>query len=92
MTLKNPKIRIEKVRLYNGIYILGLYNEAHGNYNLLTHILLIFKYYSYISREKQILNVDILIANFKNVKKSEKQISIVTINKSEAYKKVAHYR
>ena len=92
MTLKNPKIRIEKVGLYNGLYILGLYNEANDNYNLLSHILLIFKYCSYIAREKQILNIDILIANFKNVKKREKQISIVTIYKREAYKKVAHYR
>ena len=32
--------------------IIGLYNEANDNYNLLSHILLIFKYYIYISREK----------------------------------------
>ena len=72
--------------------LLGLYNEANDNCNLLSHILLIFKYYVYISREKRILNIDILIANLIKVKKSEKQISIVTINKREAYKKVVHYR
>ena len=67
--------------------ILGLYNEVNDIYNLLSHILLIFKYYIYISREKQILNIDILMANLIKVKKKEKQISIVTINKTEAYKK-----
>ena len=67
--------------------ILGLYNEANDNYNLLSHILLIFKYYIYISREKRILNIDILTANLIKVKKREKQISIVTIDKREAYKK-----
>ena len=30
----------------------GLYNEANDNYNLLSHILLIFKYYIYISKRK----------------------------------------
>ena len=67
--------------------ILGLYNEANNNYNLLSHILLIFKYYIYISREKRILNIDILIANLIKAKKREKQISIFTINKRDAYKK-----
>ena len=72
--------------------ILGLYNETNDNYNLLSHILLIFKYYIYISKEKRILNIDILIANLIKVKKRKKQISIVTINKREAYKKEVHYR
>ena len=72
--------------------ILRLHNEANDNYNLLSHILLIFKYYIYISREKRILNIDILIANLIKVKKRKKQISIVTINKREAYKKEVHYR
>ena len=67
--------------------ILGLYNEANDNYNLLSHILVIFKYYTYLSREKRIRNIDILIANLMKVKKREKQISIVTINKRETYKK-----
>ena len=40
-----------------------------------------------MSREKRILNIDILIANLIKVKKREKQISILTINKREAYKK-----
>ena len=54
--------------------VLGLYNEANDNHNLLSHILLIFKYYVYISREKRNLNMDILIANLTKVKKREKQI------------------
>ena len=67
--------------------ILGLHNKENDNYNLLSHILLIFKYYIYISRGKRILNIDILIASLVKVKKRRKQISIVTINKREAYKK-----
>ena len=70
--------------------VLGLHNEANDNYNLLSHILLIFKYI-YISREKRTLNINILIANLIKVKRREKQISIGTINKREAYK-VVHYR
>ena len=65
----------------------GLHNEANDNYNLLRLILLIFKCYNYISREKQTLNIDILIANSIKVKKKEKRISIATINKREAHKK-----
>ena len=50
--------------------ILGLYNEVNDNYNLLSHISWIFKYYIYISREKRILNVDILIANLNKSKEN----------------------
>ena len=59
--------------------ILRLYNEANDNYDALSQILLIFRYYIYISREKRTLNIDILIANLMKVKKREKQISIVTM-------------
>ena len=62
-------------------------NEVNDNHNLLGHILLIFKYYICISREKGTLNIDILIANLIKLSKREKQISIVTINKRKAYKK-----
>ena len=51
---------------------------------------MIFKYYIYRerkTREKRIVNIDIQIANLIKLKKSEKQISIVTINKREAYKR-----
>ena len=41
----------------------------------------------FIEREKRIVNIDIRIANLIKLKKSEKQISIVTINKREAYKR-----
>ena len=68
------------------IAILGLYNDVSDNYNLMSHILLIFKYYIYLSREKRILNIDILIANFIKVKKEEKQKSLVSSKKGEAYK------
>ena len=67
--------------------IRGLYNEANDNYNLLSPILLMFICYIYISREKRILNIDIILANLIKVKNREKQISIVVINKREAYKK-----
>ena len=67
--------------------ILRLYNKANDNYNLLSHILLIFKCYVYISKEKRIPNIDILMAKLIKVKKREKQISIAIINKREAYKK-----
>ena len=77
--------KITDERLQTAIF--GLYNEANDNYNLLSHVLLIFKYYIHISREKRTLNIDILIANLIKVKKREKQISIGTINKREAYKK-----
>ena len=66
--------------------VLGLNSEANDNYNLLSHILLIFKYYVHISREKRTLNIDVLIASLIKVKKKDKQISIVTINKRKAYK------
>ena len=52
--------------------ILGLYNESNDNYNLLSHILLIFKYYIYISREKRTLKRDIITANLIKIKKKEK--------------------
>ena len=67
--------------------ILGLSNDVSDNYNLMSHILLIFKYYIFMLREKRILNVDILIANLIKVKKKEKQKSLVTSKKGEAYKK-----
>ena len=67
--------------------ILELYNEINDNYNLLSHILLIFKYYIYISREKRILNIDILIANLIKVKKRENQISILLSIKEKHTKK-----
>ena len=68
--------------------ILGLYNEANDNYDLLSYILFIFEYYIHTSREKQTLNIDILIPNLIKVKKRERQIRIGTINKREAYKRM----
>ena len=65
----------------------GQYNEANDNYNLLSHILLIFEYHIYISKKKRTLNIDILIPNLIKVKMREKQISIGTINETEGYKK-----
>ena len=72
--------------------IIGLFNEANDNHNLLSHILLILKYYIPISREKRTLKINILIANLMKVRKREKQISICTISRREAYKKVVHCR
>ena len=67
--------------------ILGLYNEANDNDNFLNHILLIFKYYIYISREKSNIKYRYFNSQLNKSKKKEKQIGIVTINKSKAYKK-----
>ena len=64
-------------------HILGLYDGT--NDNLLSHILLIFKYYTYISRQKRILNRDNLIVNLIKAKKREEQISLVTSSKREVY-------
>ena len=50
--------------------ILGLTNKANNIYSLLNHILLFFKYYVYRSREKHILNIDILIGNLIQIKKN----------------------
>ena len=38
--------------------ILGLTNKANNINSFLNHTLLVFKYYAYRSREKQILNID----------------------------------
>ena len=46
--------------------------KPNDNYNLLSQILLIFKYYIYMSKEKRILNIDILIANLIKVRKVNK--------------------
>ena len=66
------------------IAILRLTNNI---YDLLNHILLIFKYYVYRSREKHILNIDILIDNLIEIKKKEKQISVTSIDKTETCNK-----
>ena len=63
------------------VAIFGLTNEANNIYNLLNHILLVFEYYIYMSREKLILNIDILIDNLIEIKKKEKRISFVNNNK-----------
>ena len=49
--------------------ILGLANEANNIYNLLNHILLVFKYCVYRSRGKHILNIDILMDILIEIKK-----------------------
>ena len=67
--------------------ILGLTNEANITYNLLNHILLVFKYYIYRSREKRILNIDNLKDKLIEIKKKEKRISVVSNNKTETFNK-----
>ena len=64
----------------------GLANEANNIYNLLNHIFLVFKYYVYRSREKHMLNINLLIDNLIEVKKKEKRISLASNNKTETYK------
>ena len=50
--------------------ILGLTNA--NIYNLPNHILLVFMYYVYRSREKHIVNIDIIIDNLIEIKEKEK--------------------
>ena len=57
------------------------------NYSFLNDILSVFKYYFYISREKQALNVNILMLNQIGIKGKEKRILLVSNSKTEAYKK-----
>ena len=54
--------------------ILGLYKEGYANgiYGTLSQNLLIFKYYIFISREKCILNVVILVGNLMKSNEKEK--------------------
>ena len=66
---------------------LGLTNEANNIYNLLNHILIVFKYFVYSSGEKYILNINILIGNLIEIKKNEKRISFASSNKTETYNK-----
>ena len=54
---------------------------------LLNHILMVFKYYVYRSREKHILNLVILTDNLIEIKKKQKQISLASNNKTEIYDK-----
>ena len=51
--------------------ILGLSNEANHIYNHLNQILLVLKNYVYRSREKHILDLDILIGNLIKIKKTK---------------------
>ena len=67
--------------------ILGLTNEANNIYKLLNYYLLVFRHYVYRPREKHILNRDILIHNLIEIKKKEKQISLVSNIKTEEYNK-----
>ena len=50
-------------------------------------MVLVLKYYDHRSREKHIFNIDILINNLIEIKKKEKQISLVNNNKTETYNK-----
>ena len=48
---------------------------------------LVLEHYVYRSREKHILNMDILIGNPIEIKEKEKQISLVSNNKPETHNK-----
>ena len=66
--------------------ILRLTNEANHIYNLLNHILLVYKYYAHTSREKHKLNKDILVDKLTEIKKKEEQISLLSNNKMMHFK------
>ena len=61
--------------------------KTNNIYNLLNHILFAFKYYVYRSKEKHILNIDILIENRIETKKKGKQTCLVSNNKTKTYSK-----
>ena len=61
--------------------------KTNNIYNLLNHILFAFKCYVYRSKEKHILNIDILIENRIETKKKGKQTCLVSNNKTETYSK-----
>ena len=46
---------------------------------------MVFKYYVRRSREKYILNTDILIDNLTEIKKEEKRMSLASNNTTETY-------
>ena len=46
---------------------------------------MVFKYYIHRSREKQVLNIDILTDNLTEIKKEEKRISLASNNTTETY-------
>ena len=71
--------------------ILGLTNEASNTSNLLSHILLVYKYYLDILRDKNTKNIDILIDKLMEIKKKEKRISFISNKKTETLK-TGHYR
>ena len=62
--------------------ILELTNEVYNIYNL-NCISLVSKCYTYRSREKHVLNIDILIDNLIEIKKKEKRISVANNSKTE---------
>ena len=71
--------------------ILGLTNEANNTSNLLSHILLVYKYYLDILRDKNTKNIDILIDKLMEIKKKQKRISFISNKKTETLK-TGHYR
>ena len=59
---------------YTEAAILELSNEAKNIHNHLNHILFIYKYYVYRSREKHIPSTNILIDNLTEIKTKERRI------------------
>lgn len=74
-----------RLKFQNDIILPLQTNEWNITY-LLSHILLVFKCI-YISREKHILTIDVLIDNLMKIKKKEKHISYASKIKTEAYNK-----
>ena len=72
--------------------IFGFRDSKNSDYNfkknelLINHILLIFKLYTYRSREKQFIHINSLIAEIKSAKAIEKQIATSNSRKTIAFK------
>ena len=65
----------------------GKKTQCFWKINQTNELLLVFKYYVYRSREKHLLNKDILLDNLIEINKKEKQVSLVHNNKTKIYNK-----
>ena len=78
------------------VAIFGFLDSTNNDYNfkknklLINHILLIFKFYGYRSREKQFIHMTNLIAEIKSAKAIEKEIATSNSKKTIAFKNKWH--
>ena len=61
------------------------FTDHKENYNLINHILVIFKYYVYKTRENGSLDLKVLKRNIHKIKDIEKQISLNKLEKRKQF-------